>query len=323
MKLPKRGFVTAQQHWSSNVSKKHSTIAPILAFAMLAAWQAVQAADDTQKQRDGARLVLLREHAETIAKSDKAADKQAAIDAFHAIVTDYFLATRVTIMAEGLSLRDAPQRQRLFPTSQLARDMDTGDSTAQIVDEQTFPTTTGGLLRIGGEYMRVVKATGEEWLVKRGAERSVPVAHARGELVEFIPLIDSSAGTAPVDYANLLARNPFAKPTPVVAEPTRVVEEAAPAIDPAEFTYLVAAFVQADKRQAWFYDRLNNQNFVVGTGNPFSVAGIDGVVQAIGNGFILLDHDNSHWRLRLGKNLRSMERVSSATESAQEPSEEG
>ena len=80
-------------------------------------------------------------------------------------------------------------------------------------------------------------------------------------------------------------------------------------IDPAEFTYLVAAFAQNDQRQAWLYDRLNNENVVIDPGRPFSVAGINGVVRAIGDDFVLLDCGDVRWRLRLGKNLRSMEAV--------------
>jgi hypothetical protein len=52
---------------------------------------------------------------------------------------------------------------------------------------------------------------------------------------------------------------------------------------------------------------------VIQPGQPFSVAGVEGIVQAIGDDFVLLDHNQMRWRLRLGKNLRSMERV--ATES--------
>jgi len=120
---------------------------------------------------------------------------------------------------------------------------------------------------------------------------------------------------------NLVAQNPFAKPTPKFVErsPPAPEQAAEPEIDPAEFTYLVAAFAQDDQRQAWLYDRLNNENVVIDSGRPFSAGGIDGVVQAIGDDFILLDYGDSRWRLRLGKNLRSMERVPAANSKAIDP----
>lgn len=158
---------------------------------------------------------------------------------------------RVTIMAEGLSLRDATQRQQLFPVG--------------------------------------------------------------------TPPNDPPTSPLHLDYANLVANNPFAKPTPKVVERPPPAMEESPEIDPAEFTYLVAAIAQDDQRQAWLYDRLNNENVIIDPGKPFSVAGIDGVVQAIGDNFVLLDCGEVRWRLRLGKNLRSMELVPDANGKANVP----
>jgi hypothetical protein len=229
---------------------------------------------------------------------------------------------RVTIMAEGLSMRDAPQRQRLFPTSTLAREMGEQDSTVQIVDGADPPAAAGSLVRIGGEYLRVVTVTEKELKVERGVDGSLPRTHGRGELVEFVPLIGKLASTTPADYATLVARNPFSKPTLIVVEQPSVVPEAPSAIDPAEFTYLVAAFAEEDKREAWLYDRLNDKNIVVDLGNSFSVAGVEGVLHDIGDGFIVLDYGSSRWRLQLGNNLRSMERVSGTGDNAAEPTDD-
>ncbi len=158
---------------------------------------------------------------------------------------------RVTIMAEGLSLRDAAERQQLFPAG-----------TAAATD----------------------------------------------------PPADAS-------YAELVAKNPFAKPVPKIVErpaPPRE-EPTEPEIDAAEFTYLIAAFAQDDRREAWLYDRLNNTNVVISPGKPFLAAGIEAVVRAIGEDFVLLDYHDSRWRLKLGKNLRSMERLEPTERDANEP----
>jgi hypothetical protein len=225
-------------------------------------------------------------------------------------------ALRVTIMAEGLSLRDAPARQRLFPTSTLARDLDGQESTVHVVDEIPLPETGQCWLRIGGEYLPAVAASGTQWSVKRSADGSAATSHARGETVEFIPLTSSPPETIRPSYEQLVAQNPFAKPAPPVVEEVPLVQDDAPELDPAEFTYLVGAFAEDDQHQAWLYDRLNNKTVIVSIGDPFSVAGIVGVVQSVGNGFILLQHNDSLWRLRLGKNLRSMERLPDVEDNA-------
>lgn len=216
---------------------------------------------------------------------------------------------RVTIMAEGLSLPGADPRQRLFPMGTLADDLDEGGTTVQIQGVGSLRRGASFLLRADGEYLSGVRLSETEWTVQRGVDGSVPAPHPQGEVVEFIPWIDSADNQLNADYRSLIARNPFAKPAPKVVErPPPPPVEQPPEIDPAEFTYLVAAFSQDGHWQAWLYDRLNNRNVVVSTGNPFTVAGIEGLVRTIGNDFIVFEYDQARWRLGLGKNLRSMER---------------
>lgn len=148
---------------------------------------------------------------------------------------------------------------------------------------------------------------------------SLRAAEARQQLFSAgaVPVTDAPANTA---YAALVANNPFAKPTPKIVErPPPPEEPAEPEIDPAEFTYLIAAFAQDDRREAWLYDRLNNTNVVISTGRPFSASGIEGIVREIGDEFVLLDRNDSRWRLELGKNLTSMERVLPTESDVSEP----
>lgn len=229
---------------------------------------------------------------------------------------------QVRIIAEGLSMRDAPQRQRLFPTSTLVDVIGPRDTTIQIADGNAFPTGAGGLLRIGHEYLRVVKVAGAQCSVERGFDQSLPLPHPRGKVVEFIPVIDPTADATRSDFSLLVAQDPFGKLLPEIAKPLPRVDDEPPEIDPAEFTYLIAAFAEEDKREAWLYDRLNDKNIVIDLGAPFSIAGIEGFVRVIGDGFVVLDYGDSRWRLRLGKNLRSMERISRAIDDAAEPTDE-
>jgi hypothetical protein len=225
---------------------------------------------------------------------------------------------QVTLMAEGLSLRSSPTRQRLFPTGTLDLEVSEEETTIQIAGSEAIPVAEDSLVRIGGEYLRVMTVTGTEWTVQRGADRSLPRSHTRGELVELVPMVHATAKLATGDYTNLVESNPFAKPTPIVVERAPPPQEETPEIDAAEFTYLVAAFAQDDQRQAWLYDRLNNENVVIDAGQAFSVAGVEGVVQSIGDDFVVLNSGSTRWRLRLGKNLRSMERLP-ATEGDETP----
>ena len=166
-------------------------------------------------------------------------------------------ALRVTIMAEGLALRGAQARQRLFATASLAGDVSNQELQIEVRDGTGFPTmpfpeAPGFLVRVDGELLRVSKIVGTRWTVQRGVEQTQRKSHRVGSLVELAP---RGPGTGPITregFADLLARNPFAKPTPPVVEPPRAPAAdpvAEPiAIDPAEFTYLVAAFAQGDRR---------------------------------------------------------------------------
>jgi len=219
---------------------------------------------------------------------------------------------RVTIMAEGLSLRKAKQRQRLFPVGTLATSVNDQQTNIEVEGVEALPPGATYFVRIGGEYMAGERSSETKWKLQRGVDRSSPRPHSQGELVEFIPLVERGPGEPAFDDESLLARHPFPKPTPQVAERPPPPKQLQPKIDAAEFTYLVAAFAQDDQRQAWLYDRLNNENIVIGSGKPFSVSGIEGVVQEIGNNYVVLNHREARWRLRLGKNLRSMEQIPDA-----------
>ncbi|MGH7127312.1 MAG: Ig domain-containing protein, partial [Planctomycetaceae bacterium] len=99
--------------------------------------------------------------------------------------------------------------------------------------------------------------------------------------------------------------------------------------DTALFTYLVGVrgtrtATAADqpapaRREAWLYDRLHDEEYVVEEGQSLDVAGIKGIVRSIGRDFLLLERDRETYRLNLGENLRSLVRVEGGDRPAPAP----
>ena len=80
----------------------------------------------------------------------------------------------------------------------------------------------------------------------------------------------------------------------------------APGPDPAKDIYHVGTVVQDDRREAWLYDRVHKRDFVLVEGTPFEVAGLSGIVQAVGQDFVLLEIDGHARRLEFSQNLRQL-----------------
>ena len=208
-------------------------------------------------------------------------------------------------------MQGAASRQQLFPTGRLAEAVDARSTTLRIDDAGVIPKRGEFLLRSGSEYARVKQVIGQKLVVDRGVDGSLPAQHPPGEALEFLPLVAGYDLQAMTRYRSLVARNPFARPSPkvVVKQAAVPVEEVVPEIDAAEFTYFVGTFMEGEEQEVWFFDRLNNERVIVAAGSRFSIAGVTGVVESIGSDFVLLEHANVRWRLNLGKTLRAMERV--------------
>ena len=57
---------------------------------------------------------------------------------------------------------------------------------------------------------------------------------------------------------------------------------------------------------AWLYDRVHKRDFVLVEGAPFAIAGLAGMVQAVGKDFVLLEIDGQPRRLEFSQNLRQL-----------------
>jgi len=227
---------------------------------------------------------------------------------------------RVTLIAEGLALEDAQPHRRLFPQTTLSGSLDTDGTLVTVSDASEFPVEGEFLVRVGSEYLRVIAVSGNDLTVERGADHSSPAAHQTGDIVELAPVKPAPNQLSLADYRDFIARNPFAKPAPkIVAKPkprpaSDVRQKPKVEIDAAQFVYLVGAILKDRQHEAWLYDRLNNKMYVILPGQEFSIAGINGVVLEVGPDSLLFEHTDASWSLKVGENLRSMERVSTDAE---------
>ena len=87
----------------------------------------------------------------------------------------------------------------------------------------------------------------------------------------------------------------------------------------AEFTYLVASIAADDDRQAWLYDRSQNKRLVLREGKLIEVAGMKVLVAEIARDHIILKRGNDMYRLKLGRNLRAMEKLPASKVPAEAP----
>jgi hypothetical protein len=222
---------------------------------------------------------------------------------------------KVSLTAEGLSLTNAPDRKQLFPQTTLTQPLQPDDMELPV--ESPLRAAAGGdfLIRIGGEYLTVDGVSGRQWPVReRQVDGASPAVHETGTLIEIIPVDSARQSRSFAALQALVPRNPFAVPTPVKEEPPPVAEDEPqpPPIDVAAYTYLTGVIEHGDDRQALLFDRLNNRRLVVAEGQPFSVAGIEGIVVRIGADHMVFRQGDASWRLKVGENLRSLKQVQPA-----------
>jgi hypothetical protein len=124
----------------------------------------------------------------------------------------------VTILAEGVALQGAPERDLLFPRTELAGAIGSDDAKILVKEAAGFPSTGRFGIRIGEELMSVVSVKGEEWQITRGRDNTKPQSHAAGSKVDlgiYDPLThEGPAKTPHPRFAMLAEENPFTIPPP-------------------------------------------------------------------------------------------------------------
>jgi hypothetical protein len=105
----------------------------------------------------------------------------------------------------------------------------------------------------------------------------------------------------PLDKFQAIAKTNIFEP---FVEPTKEPDK--PEIDAARHVVYSGYTLSGDAPEAWIYDRLNNQNRFLKTGDSLDVAGLKAKIVSIAASKIVLEMNDKQFSLKLGKNLREM-----------------
>ncbi len=219
---------------------------------------------------------------------------------------------KITIMAEGICLRDAPERDHLFPRTELAESLPKSFDTMKVSSSEEFPKEPGFVVRIdndeergsgqhGGEYAIVTKMDGNKWTLKRAVEGSTKAYHAAKREVELFPVRFDQKDISLDARRKAMAKHPFVQPVP----PAPVVADTN---DPARQTKLIGTTLTESEHSAWLFNESTRLNTVVKKGSSISVGDVEGTVEAIEQNSIQVKRGDQLWNLAIGKDLRSMTR---------------
>jgi hypothetical protein len=219
---------------------------------------------------------------------------------------------KITVVAEGLCLRDATERNHLFPRTELAQSLPRSFDTLKVASSDEFPKEPGFIIRIdngeerssgqhGGEYATVTKIDGDKWTVKRAVEGSTKAYHAAKSEVELFPVRFDQKGSTLEERKKALAKHPFVEPVP----PAVAVADTN---DPARQTKLIGTTLTESEHSAWLFNEITRINTVVKTGSSISIGDVQGTVDAIEPNSIRVKRGDQLWNLAIGKDLRSMTR---------------
>ena len=217
----------------------------------------------------------------------------------------------LTMTAEGLALKDAPDRDRLFPEAEIADNLSSSSTELTVASADGFPEEPGFRIRMGNEYATVARIEGDKWTIARAADGTSAASHRKGDLVEFAPVHPDYARRTIKDYAALITKNPFVKPAP----PT---PPAPPGEDIAQHTFFSGS-VRIDGRPlAMLRNRWEDTTLELETGSSFQVADVSGRVVEITPDRLVVERNNARWALGLGQNLREMRQLPTAAAPAAE-----
>lgn len=211
---------------------------------------------------------------------------------------------KIVLMAEGLCVHGAQPRSHLFPRTELAESLPRSFDTLKVSSVEGFPKEPGFVLRIDNELATVTKIDGNKVHVKRAVEGTAKAYHANKAEVELFPVRFDQQQISLDDRKKTLAKHPFVQPAPPQAQ---VVDTN----DPARQTKLMGTILTEGEPTAWLYNDVTHFNTVVKKGTTISIGDIQGTVEAVEANSIQIKRGQDLWRLKMGKDLRSMTRSES------------
>jgi len=156
------------------------------------------------------------------------------ISALHIESTDYEgnPEMNVSITLEGVAMKDAASRSRLFPTALLAEECSRQDDVVRVDSVDGFPEESPFRIRIGDELLDVVGVEDNEWQVERGVANTFSRTHDADDIVELLPVRESVPDAAELA---LVVHRIFVLPPQVFAG-RKQFSELPPAIRGREFS---------------------------------------------------------------------------------------
>ncbi|MBT4868202.1 MAG: hypothetical protein HON53_24110 [Planctomycetaceae bacterium] len=225
----------------------------------------------------------------------------------------------ISLTAEGLSFASAPKRSTLFPQAKLKQNFDSSATslTVETTKAAGFPKKSNYRIRIGNEFLTVTGVKGSEWTVLRGEDETSKSQHDAGDVIELAAIHADYASWTAKDFKTLVENSPFVKPPPK-SRPSPRPRPPAPTTDRVAETRLRGSIVIDDEPQAWLYGKSADDRLVIREGEKLEVDDFNAIVRDILADHVLLERDGSLWRLDLGENLRSLQKLAQVDTTAVE-----
>ena len=159
---------------------------------------------------------------------------------------------------------------------------------------------------LGKEFVLPIQATDEDsdgkltYSLSAGAPEGAKIDAASGEF-RWTPAATMVPGSVKVTVQVADAGTP---PATTTQEITLTVGD-----DVAQFTVLTGIIVREGKKEFWLSDKSTNKRLVLHEGENVKYADLDATVERIEPKFVLLKKEDAIWRLNLGDNLKSLQKV--------------
>lgn len=166
---------------------------------------------------------------------------------------------------------------------------------------------------LGKEFVLPIQATDEDtegkltYSLSPGAPEGSKIDAASGEF-RWTPPATMVPGSVKVTVQVADAGTP---PATTTQEITLTVGD-----DVAQFTVLTGIIVREGKKEFWLSDKSTNKRLVLHEGENVKYADLDATVERIEPKFVLLKKEDAIWRLNLGDNLKSLQKVETAAKPA-------
>ncbi len=137
---------------------------------------------------------------------------------------------QITLTAEGLSMKSAKQRTRLFPQIRLQTELKENQTVVEIEDATGFPEKANFRVRIDDEFLNVTAIDGNKWTLQRGVASTFSKTHQPGTTLELFPLLSEIEADSNAVEA-MWSQSIFTKPAPQADyDPKLAATTAPPAI---------------------------------------------------------------------------------------------